>query len=176
MRPGPAGRASTRAALPAVLLALAVGATAACGPSDLSDDPSTRASTEMSPEATKSGDGAERHDLDPLLRRIPALEGATAATWFSGTLGSPDAPGPSLYWIDAVVTLPAGTGDQLRDTLALTPAAAQPDVVDALLPAVPDGGLLTGADLDAAFSHEGWRTTAYLGSSGDEVVLVVVGE
>lgn len=168
------GRTRTRTAVGAAVLAAAAAlATVAC---DLPDDPAEHDGASPSPEATKSGDGAERHDLDPLLRRIPALASATAATWFSGTLGSPDAPGPSLYWIDAVVTLPAGTGDQLRGTLALTPAAAQPDVVDALLPALPDGDLLTGADLDAAFSHEGWRTTAYLGSSGDEVVLVVVGE
>ncbi len=171
-----------KAAVAVVVAAVAVALTAGC---DLETDsggnrsgeatPST-ATTAASGEAAKSGDGTERHDLEPLVTRIPALDGAIDATWFSGTLGTGDAPGPSLYWIDAVVTLPAGEGDRLRGTLDLAPADAPPDVVDALAPALPTGDLLAGTALDAAFSHEHWRTTAYLAPSGDAVVLVVVGE
>ncbi|WP_149203303.1 hypothetical protein [Actinotalea subterranea] len=132
--------------------------------------------TDMPQTATKTGDGTERRDLAPLTSRIPTLEGVQDATWYSGTLGSSDAPGPSLYWIDAVVTLPPGTADELRNTLDLAPATDAPDVVDALAPAVPDGDLLMGEQLDAAFSYQGWHSTAYLSASGDQLVLGVVGE
>lgn len=130
----------------------------------------------MPQTASKTGDGTERHELDPLTSRIPVLEGVTDATWYGGTLGSADAPGPSLYWIDAVVTLPSGTADALRTTLSLTTTAAAPDVVDALAPALPAGQLLVGDELDDAFSSGSWRTTAYLSATGDQLVLVVVGQ
>lgn len=98
------------------------------------------------------------------------------ATWYGGTFGSRDAPGPSLYWIDAVVTLPPGTADELRDTLDLAAATTAPDVVGELAAALPEGELLVGDELDDAFSHEGWRTTAYLSADGDALVLAVIGE
>ncbi|NCT90986.1 hypothetical protein GXB85_08510 [Cellulomonas sp. APG4] len=129
----------------------------------------------MPSEAEKSGDGRERTDLEPLTTRIPTLQGAAGAVWFSGTLGSDDVPGPSLYWIDAVVTLPPGAADELRATLDLAPASGRPEVVDDLATHVP-AELLVGPELDEAFSDGGWRTTAYLEQSGDDVVLVIVGE
>lgn len=165
-----AGRGRAMAAV--VLCLAAAGLSTACGDNP---EPSPGTSTEMPENATKSGDGTERHDLDPLTSRIPVLQGAEAATWYSGTLGSRDVPGPSLYWIDAVLTLPSGTADELRSTLDLTPAAEAPDVVEALRPALPEGDLLSGAELDEAFSHQGWQSTAYLSATGDELVLVVVG-
>lgn len=130
----------------------------------------------MSENVTKSGDGVQRTDTDPLTNRVPALTGVQSATWYSGTLGDGDVPGPSLYWIDAVVTLPDGVAEQLRDTLDLTPAASPPPVVDALIPHLPTGTLLTGPQLDHAFSAGGWRSTAYLSQSTDELVLVIVGQ
>lgn len=164
--------AGLRTGLVAALIAVGV-LTAGC---TSGTDPSTGASTEMSQQATKNGDGAERNDVDPLVSRIPMLQGITGATWYSGTLGARDAPGPSLYWIDAVVTLPDGVAAELRASLDLARAAGAPDVVTALQPAVPAGDLLTGEELDAAFSTTTWHTTAYLSASGDQVVLVVVGE
>jgi hypothetical protein len=124
----------------------------------------------------KAGTGEVRHDLQPLVSRIPALADVPEATWLSGTLGDPSAPGPSLYWIDAVVTLPEGVADGLRESLNLTPAAEAPVVVDALEPAVPSAGLLEGAALDDAFSADTWQSTAYLEADGDRLVLVIVGE
>ena len=159
-RPRPARRTVVATAL---LLLGAVGVGGCADPA-----------TPRTPE--KAGTGQERDELAPLLDRIPALAGATDATWFSGSLGSRDVPGPSLNWIDAVVTLPAGAADELRATLDLAPATQAPDVVDDLDPALPDGDLLTGEDLDAAFSAGAWDTTAFLSASGDELVLVIVGE
>lgn len=74
-----------------------------------------------------------------------------------------------------MVTLPPGAADELRATLDLTPASGQPEVVDELTTHVP-GELLAGAELDEAFSDGGWPTTAYLEASGNDVVLVIVGE
>ena len=130
----------------------------------------------MPENATKSGDGVERSDTEPLTSRIPALAGVPSVTWYSGTLGDPDAPGPSLYWIDAVVVLPDGVAEELRNTLELTPAVDQPGVVEALVPHLPAGTLLTGAQLDEAFSAAAWRSTAYLSQASDQLVLVIVGQ
>lgn len=151
--------------LTAGVLALAVGAGGL-----------VTACTDDGAPAAKAVDGGERQDVGPLTDRIPALEGVDDATWYSGTLGSRDAPGPSLYWIDAVVTLPSGTADELRDTLDLTTATTAPDVVGELEAALPEDDLLVGEALDDAFSHDGWLTTAYLSADGDALVLVVVGE
>lgn len=130
----------------------------------------------MPENPTKSGDGVQRTDAEPLTSRVPALTGVRSVTWYSGTLGDADVPGPSLYWIDAVVTLPDGVAGELRDTLDLTATTTPPPVVDALVPHLPAGALLTGPELDEAFSAGGWRSTAFLSSTTDELVLVIVGE
>ena len=164
-------RVGLRTAGAITLGVLVLGLSAAC--TDVGD-PS--GSTGEGPRSVdKSGDGTEQHELDPLATRIPALGDAVDSTWFSGTLGSARAPGPSLYWIDAVVTLPPGVADELRSTLALTPAEATPDVVEALGLVLPVGALLVGDGLDEAFSHQTWQTTAYLSATGDEVVLEIIG-
>lgn len=159
----------------AVLVLAVVGAaSAACSPRPADDTPGVRTS---SAAPAKAGTGELRHDLDPLTSRIPALTQVRDATWSSGTLGGTDVPGPSLYWIDAVVTLPGDVADGLRASLELEPAASAPEVVDALEPSLPPGELLAGPALDDAFSAAGdWRSTAYLEADGDRVVLVVVGE
>jgi hypothetical protein len=130
--------------------------------------------SERSP--AKNGTGELRTDLEPLVSRIPALSPATGATWLSGTLGDATVPGPSIYWIDAVVTLPEVTAQQLRVSLELGQATEGPEVVGALETSLPEGHLLAGAGLDEAFSADGWRSTAYLEAEGDRLVLVVVGE
>jgi hypothetical protein len=151
-----------------------VGLSAACA--DDVDLPPQGSSGTL-PNAPKTGDGTERHDLDPLTSRIPALKGVVDATWYSGTFSTRDVPGPSTYWIDAVVTLPPGAADELRGTLDLTTATATPDVVGALDPALPTGEeLLVGEELDEAFSYGSWLSTAYLSATGDTLVLVARGE
>lgn len=105
-----------------------------------------------------------------------ALADVTAATWYSGTLGTDAVPGPSLYWIDAVVELPAGVADQLRESLDLSLATEAPDVVADLVPNLPAGELLTGTELDEAFSESPWLCTAYLSATTDQVVLLIIGE
>lgn len=53
--------------------------------------------------AQKSGDGVLGADIEPLTKRFAELGTPVKVHWKSGTLGSDAAPGPSSYWIDAVV-------------------------------------------------------------------------
>jgi hypothetical protein len=127
------------------------------------------------PAAEKSGSGEVRHDLEPLTSRFPQLANAQSATWLSGSLGDDRVPGPSLKWIDAVVTLPASDIAAMRSLYALAPADAAPRVVEALEPELP-ASLLAADDLDAAFSTDGFQSRVYLGEATDTLVLVTVFE
>lgn len=124
-------------------------------------------------EATKTGSGEIRHDLAPLVKRVPALADARAATWYSGTLG--DSPGPSTYWIDAVVTLPATRATTLRAELDLDDLGTAPDVVDGLRPLLPEQ-LLAGDQLDAEYAAGGWLVTTALGAKDPVLVITLIGE
>jgi hypothetical protein len=166
----------TRRLRAVVALAVLSASMTACVPGSGSAGPTPTGSTVSTASPAKAGTGEVRHDLTPLTDRIPSLTGAPSATWMSGTLGDERAPGPSLYWIDAVVELPAGSADALRTSLELHPAAERPDVVGGLAEAMPDGVLLTGTALDDAFASGGWSTTAYLEDGGDRVVMLIVGE
>ena len=125
--------------------------------------------------AEKSGSGEVRHDLEPLTSRFPQLASAESATWLSGSLGDDRVPGPGLNWIDAVVTLPASDVAALRSQYALTPATETPRVVEALEPELPTS-LLVAAELDAAFSTDGFQSRVYLGDGSNTLVLVIVFE
>lgn len=125
-------------------------------------------------EATKSGTGELRTDLEPLLKRFPVLEGVEQAHWMSGRFGDPDNPGPSTYWIDAVVTLPPATISRLRADHAPAPAEVTPDVVDGLREQLPAGPFLGGAALNKAFTHERWSASAYLDERTNQLVLVAI--
>lgn len=126
-------------------------------------------------EATKNTDGERRSDLAPLTTRLPALGTPVAATWYSGTSGDPDVPGPSTYWIDAVIELSPAVDAQLR-ALAVEPATSEPDVVDSLRDVVPHGLFLVGRDLDAFVSDDGWAVTAWLAEDRATLVIAVVGQ
>jgi hypothetical protein len=128
------------------------------------------------PSATKSGTGELRTDLDPLVKRFPVLSGTEQANWMSGTFGDPRTPGPSTYWIDAVVTLPSGRAAELRASYAPARTSAVPDVVDGLRDRLPPGPFLAGAALDEAFAQEDWSASAYLDERTDQLVLVARGE
>ncbi len=57
-----------------------------------------------------------RTDLEPLTKRFSALGGPVSATWMSGTMGDARVPGPSTYWLDAIVELaPMRARDLRRD-------------------------------------------------------------
>ncbi len=124
--------------------------------------------------ATKSGTGELRTDLEPLLKRFPVLDGIEAARWMSGTYGSSRSPGPSTYWIDAVIELPPAKATELRTKYAPTQSNAEPKVVESLRDELPAGPYLSGEALDRAFKHGRWWASAYL-TDGGELVLVATG-
>jgi hypothetical protein len=125
--------------------------------------------------AAKSGTGELRTDLQPLVTRFPVLQAAGGARWMSGTFGRADVPGPSTYWIDAVVALDPAAAERLMTAYAPTAEGRTPDVVDGMRAELPDGPFLTGDALDAAFDHERWHASAFLEPESGELVLVATG-
>lgn len=126
-------------------------------------------------QADKQGSGERRTDLKPLTDRFDALGEPVDAVWLSGTLGSERAPGPSSFWIDAVVTLDPAVAADLRDRHAPTRTDEVPSVIDDLSDDIPDG-LTSSTELDAAFSTNGFVTDAYLAVDTDIIVLVSRGQ
>ena len=123
--------------------------------------------------AQKNGTGELRSELEPLLKRFPQLGRPLGAKWMSGTMGDARVPGPSTYWIDAVVTLQPEHATWLRRQYAVLPAGVAPEVVAGLRP-LPQGPWERSAALDAALSQQGFQGKALL--SGDQLVLTALGE
>jgi hypothetical protein len=93
----------------------------------------------------------------------------------SGTYGSPRNPGPSTYWIDAVVTLDAATAEELVSTCSPAPTSDVPDVVNGMREHLPPGPFHLSAPLDAAFDEGRWSALAYLDPQAATLVLVATG-
>lgn len=160
----------------AACVVLAVAASS-CGPGDTTtSERSGQVTSEPSTAAAKNGTGETRHDLPPLAKRFTAIGAPVSATWMSGRLGDDDVPGPSTYWIDAVVTLAPGEARALRARYAAKPATSTPAVVDALRSQLPKGPLLTSDALDEAFSTGGFAASAYVDVQADQVVVTAMGE
>ena len=124
--------------------------------------------------ASKSGDGALRHDLEPLAKRYPQFLTATSVTWMSGTMGTSDI-GPSTYWIDAVIVLPEEDFASLMALAGLSEVAA-PSVVDGMVSHLPPGPFVGGASLDADVSANGYGASAVLDVANRTVVLTALFE
>lgn len=128
------------------------------------------------PTAQKTGTAQIRHDFEPLTKRFLGLGAPVSATWMSGTFGDPRVPGPSTYWIDAVVQLRPEQATDLRAQFAVRDDGRRPDVALELRRALPTGALLTGADLDRAWSSSGWAATVYIAEGSPTVVVTARGE
>ncbi len=118
--------------------------------------------------------GAVRTDPEPITRRFAALGKPQAVSWQSGILGDERVPGPSSYWIDAVVTLEPQTARKLRTSGALTPIDA-PAVTKTLHGAVPSGPWLGGTDLDRVVSGGGFSARTVIARDADVIVLIAEG-
>ena len=125
--------------------------------------------------AQKSGSGQLRTDLEPLVKRFSALGEPLSAKWMSGTMGDPRVPGPSTYWIDAVVEVTPARARELRRDHGPEVTQARPDVVAGLQPSLPAGPLLASDALDRAFTEGGYGAKAYLAADSDVVILVALG-
>ena len=166
-------RTRRAAAAIAALLSVTVPVMAAAGCSTEPTPSNDRTRSTVS-TATKTGTGDVRTDLEPLTKRFGALGTPVSATWMSGTLGG-EAPGPSTYWIDAVVELTPEAASALRST-SPQPTTESPDVEDGMRAAIPSGQLLRSEALDAKFAQGSFRAKAYLAADSDTVVLVALGQ
>ena len=126
------------------------------------------------PAAERNEGGPVRTDLAPLTRRFRSLGDPEAAHWQSGTLGDGRAPGPTSYWIDAIVQVRPDTAAQLRERATQQPRPA-PRVAEALAGDLPAGQWVGSDALDRAFATGGFAGQAYVHSDANTVVLVVQG-
>jgi hypothetical protein len=124
------------------------------------------------PEKVVAGD--LRTDVEPLISRWPVLGDPVEVSWMGGTLGESRAPGPSTFWIDAVLALEPELTDTWVATYPLVPAHDPPDLVEGVAGHQPSGPLLRADELDAAFSGDGWWTRVYLAPEDRRLVLVAV--
>ncbi len=126
--------------------------------------------------AKKTGTGELRSDTEPLLKRFALIGQPQSVKWMSGTMGDSRVPGPSTYWIDAIVRLPAEQAATLRRQYALKTAAASnaPDVVSGLRELLPAPPWETSDALNNALSQQGFFVKAYL--SADDLVLTAMGQ
>lgn len=117
-----------------------------------------------------------RHDLAPLTNRFPAIGKPISAAWMSGTVGVQSdsrvtVPGPSVYWIEAIIKLEPTTADTLRLKYAPAATGQGPSLNKSLQPDVPAGTFLTSPAIDSALSNNDWRSTAYLHSGSNTLVM-----
>ncbi|WP_156750324.1 hypothetical protein [Mycobacterium sp. 852013-50091_SCH5140682] len=166
-------RKTLRAKAFAVPTALLVAAVAACGPT--AHSPQQRDAS-MNAPASKTTSNPVRHDLEPMTRRFPALGSPATASWVSGDMGDPSVPGPSLYWIDAVVELTAETANDLKQRYQPVPTTAAPEVWNTLTEWLPKGGYLASDQLDAAFTTTKLKSKAFLAADIPVVVISAIGE
>jgi hypothetical protein len=117
-----------------------------------------------------------RHDLEPLTKRFPNLGSPVSASWVSGNMGDSRVPGPSLYWIDAVVELAPDTASQLAEKFAPQATSTGPDVWQSLAGDVPQGEFLASEALNMAFTSQDVKAKAFLSQNTPVLVLTAMGE
>lgn len=130
--------------------------------------------------ATKNVDGGLRSDPDPLVSRFPAIGTPRSVSWASGTTGDPRAPGPSTYWIDAVLEMAPEQAATMRAATGSTsgslPAGSVPELVPIVAAGLPDGEWLTSPALDELLAIDGWEVHGYLAADTDTLVISGIGD
>lgn len=127
------------------------------------------------PAAERGKGGPVRTDLAPLTKRFEALGEPVSAHWQSGTLGGDRAPGPSSYWLDAVVRVRPQTAASLQRRSDGAPTEQPPAVAADLRAELPPGQWLTGEDLNRAFATGGFAGQAFVNAEAATVVLLTMG-
>lgn len=163
-------RAAVRA-IQMVLLSVGLIVLGAC--TDKNQPPSDRT------EATTVQPEEVRHDLEPLTKRFAALGSPKSASWIGGakspdnSTSRVDIPGPSSYWLEAVIELDPAVASGLRTKhIAGQPSQpAQPEIRPALRPLVPESAYVRSDSLDAVFTVNNWYSKAYLDQDRPTLVL-----
>jgi len=130
---------------------------------------------ESLPPAEKNGTGELRSDLEPLVDRFGAIGAPLSAVWMSGTTGDDRVPGPTTYWIDAVIILDPATAAALRADFGATLTDESPGVVEGLSENLPAGPLLTSPELSDHTNGGGFGGQAFIAVDSDELVIIKVG-
>jgi hypothetical protein len=109
-------------------------------------------------------DAAEvRTDRDPIATRFPRLGAFTDVRWAGGTLGDDRVPGPSTYFIEAVVNLAPDDVARLSGEYELSPAAALPQAPQSLAPFLEGSGAwATSDELEAGFGSQDWASDVFV--------------
>jgi hypothetical protein len=104
-----------------------------------------------------------RTDRDPIATRFPRLGAFTDVHWVGGTLGDDRVPGPSTYFIEAVVNLAPDDVARLSGEYELTPAPAPPQAPQSLAPFLEGGGAwATSDELEAGFGPQDWASDVFV--------------
>jgi hypothetical protein len=126
------------------------------------------------PSFSKGDVGALRTDTEPISKRWPKLGTIISAQWYGGILGDPRVPGPSTYWVDAVVELEPAVMEALR-AKAGTLKAESPDIVDELVPKLPPGPFSRSGALDLAVQGT-FMTRVWLPAAGNRLIIAGMGQ
>lgn len=126
-------------------------------------------------DAKKLGYGELRTDVEPLAQRFAMLRTAQAVRWMSGLYGQPRNPGPSTYWIDAVITLNPDQIVELSRAHGPTTRVKRPNVVYGMREQLPAGPFRGGTALNAAFTQGSWTAQVYLAPNSHQLVLLAKG-
>lgn len=104
-----------------------------------------------------------RTDRQPIADRFPQLGSFVDTHWVGGRLGDDWVPGPSTYFIEAVVTLSPDDVTRLASEYPLTPGPAAPQPPASLGPFV--GGSSpwsTSRELDSSFGPSDWVSHVFI--------------
>ena len=166
-------RESRRRSAAAVLMGLSVVFAIGC-----THQPSVKGEREhaLGTPAQKNDASSVRHDLEPLTKRFPAMGDPVSASWVSGNMGDSRVPGPSVYWIDAVVQLRPEAANRLRQEFAPQSTTKRPNVWASLTSELPQGPFLSSEALNSAFASQRVRAKVFLSENTPVVVLTAKGD
>jgi hypothetical protein len=118
-----------------------------------------------------------RHELGPLASRFAQLGTPVSASWVTWNSSGIDdrVPGPSTYWLDAIVHLDPVTWLRLKTQYDPTDQGHRPDVQALLRSELSKGPFLTSAALDLAFTTPILASYAYLDAATNDLVLISTG-
>ncbi len=104
-----------------------------------------------------------RTDREPIADRFPRLGSFVDAHWVGGRLGDDRAPGPSTYFIEAVVTLGPDDAARLASRYDFTRASAPPQPPASLAPWIESGGPWSiSAELESGFGPSDWVSNVFV--------------
>lgn len=124
---------------------------------------------------TKAIDKAAQTGPEPVLSRTAGIPATSEFLWWSGTMGG-GAPGPSTYWVDALVSVDEQQIIRWRELCDPAADAVAPEVVDELAAELPAEDYLECPELASQLSDGTWECRVWISPSHPSIVLALVGE